>query len=1089
MGIVGFSISNAKSTKPLEEASAASTLTNGGYDTGEYQYYTGTYYDSIGDSAISAGGTTLITALKNKIQPSSAFGYANIWTFNETYDCYPSDYNGTDPLTGNAYPTTDNTSKRGKMWDMYSDKTWTSTSQRAGNVQSYVGGTYNREHSMPKSWFGGSDSNQPGTDPNHLFNTDGKVNGVRSNYAYGEVTSVKTNCYTMTSGCVGFGKLGTNSNGKTVFEPDDAYKGDLARAQMYMATAYYNWNLTQESNGATDCFTYSNSVSTMKDYYINLLTKWSENDPVSQKEIDRNNSVYSQQGNRNPFIDHPSWANKIWGGTAYTWGKSSEGVATISKTSASLVKGGNTTTISATSANGETINWSTSNSNIVSFNGSSSTTSSSGSNVTLKSGSTTGTATITASVTGSSVTKTCTVTVTDSAATATITLNKSSDSITVGGASSLTATTTGGSGSVTWTTSSSSIASLSTSSGSSVTVTGVAAGSATITASYSGKTATCTITVTSSGGGGSGDSYSISYTDLPTSYQTTSIDFTAASGIEFQAYNCANYSSKMQFKASSGYLQTTTSLSLDTVTINNRESNTLTVYGSNTAGSFSNAITGTSDVYDLSGYNYFKIARTSSGAAYCSSISITTSSGSTISLSLDKSSASIASGGTTSITATASGGTGSVTWTTSSSSVASLNTTTGTSVTVTGGSAGTATITASYSGQTATCTITVTAAAKTLSSITLNTTNVKTSFNVSETFTYSGLVVTANFSDSTSSTVTPTSVSSPDMSSAGTKTVTVSYTYSGTTKSATYDITVTSSGGSGGSSGTITITRDSFTGTSGYNWHDWEEDGVSGQAYIYATNADAMQFNGSKTGRTIFSSAPVDGHITNVSMTTASGTNRSWSLYCSTTAFSSSSTTSDGTQIGSAQTIDTTATDWDVSGSYTYFMLYLNATSASYISEIVITYESGGSSNPTAEASAWAETFVSKITCNATGSTAPTFASGYSWSQLATSYSSLSSDAKALFVAATYTVNGTTVTPGSGVNTNVANCVAKYDYIVHKYGTGTYSNFMNRTISNSSKIVMTAGLNDDGTNAMLTLFALMGVTGIIYFTLKKKKPQ
>ena len=1066
LSIVGFSVANTKSTHLTKEAEAAS-LTNNGYDSGEYKYYTGTYYDSIGDSAISAGGTTLITALKNKIQPSSAFGYANIWTFNETYDCYPSDYNGTDPLTGNAYPTTDNTSKRGKMWDMYSDKTWTSTSQRAGNVQSYVGGTYNREHSMPKSWFGGSDSNQPGTDPNHLFNTDGKVNGVRSNYAYGEVTSVKTNCYTMTSGCVGFGKLGTNSNGKTVFEPDDAYKGDFARAQMYMATAYYNWDLTQESNGATDCFTYSGGVSTMKDYYKNLLTKWSENDPVSQKEINRNNSVYSQQGNRNPFIDHPSWANKIWGGTPYTWGKSSEGVSTISKTSASLVKGGNTTTISATSANGETINWSTSNSSIVSFNGSSSTTSSSGSNVTLKSGSTTGTATITASVTGSSVTKTCTVTVTDSAPAATISLNKSSDSITVGGTSSLTATTTGGSGSVSWTTSSSSIASLNTSSGSSVTVTGVAAGTATITASYSGQTATCTITVTS-GGGGSGSSYTISYTDLPTTYQTTSIDFTAASGVDFQAYNCANYSSKMQFKASSGYLQTTTSLSLNTVTINNRESNTLTVYGSNTAGSFSNTITGTNDVYNLSGYHYFKIARTSSGAAYCSSISITTSSGSTATISLDKSAASIASGGSTTLTATASGGSGSVSWTTSSSSIASLNTNTGSSVTVTGGTAGSATITATYSGQTATCTITVTAAAKTLSSITLNTTNVKTSFNVNETFTYSGLVVTANFSDSTSSTVTPTSVSTPDMATAGNKTVTVSYTYSGTTKTASYSITVTASGGQTTSA---TFTAGTDTGTHTGATGDQGEDSVTKNGITMSTSNGALAASGQYR---IYTSATLtfscSNNITSI-IFTATGTRPVSALSTSTGTYTYNSNDYSGTWTGSATEV------------------VFTASSQVRFSPVEVTVENSGGSDATTEASTWAATFVSKITCNANGTSAPSFASGYSWSQLAISYSSLSSGAKALFVAATYSVNGTTVTPGSGVNENVANCVAKYDYIVRKYGTSTYNNFMNRTIANSSNIVVITGLNDSGTNVMLTLFALMGVTGIVYFGFKKKKHE
>ena len=119
------------------------------------------------------------------------------------------------------------------------------------------------------------------------------------------------------------------------------------------------------------------------------------------------------------------------------------------------------------------------------------------------------------------------------------------------------------------------------------------------------------------------EDYSVTYTDLPTSYQTSTSERTAASGIKYIAYNLANYSSKMQFKASGGYFQTTQAMTLKTVTINNRETNALTVYGSTNGSSFSNAITGTSDVYDLTGYSYVKIMKNGSGAAYCSSITLT----------------------------------------------------------------------------------------------------------------------------------------------------------------------------------------------------------------------------------------------------------------------------------------------------------------------------------------------------------------------------------------------------------------------------------------------------------------------------------
>ena len=141
--------------------------------------------------------------------------------------------------------------------------------------------------------------------------------------------------------------------------------------------------------------------------------------------------------------------------------------------------------------------------------------------------------------------------------------------------------------------------------------------------SYESLTCSLTVQVQRKNRDSSGEQdVDITYTDLPTTYQTGLEIYESATGIHFQAYNCANYSSKMQFRASGGYLQTTDALELVSITINNRESNTLTVYGSNTAGSFSTTITGTNDVYDLSGYSYFKIIRNASGAAYCSSITI-----------------------------------------------------------------------------------------------------------------------------------------------------------------------------------------------------------------------------------------------------------------------------------------------------------------------------------------------------------------------------------------------------------------------------------------------------------------------------------
>ena len=223
---------------------------------------------------------------------------------------------------------------------------------------------------------------------------------------------------------------------------------------------------------------------------------------------------------------------------------------------------------------------------------------------------------------GGKVSATINITVTPIAVTG-VSLDQSTASVKVGKTITLVASITPANATnknVTWTSSSTAIATVNNNG----VVSGVAAGTAniTVTTADGNKTATCAVTVTASSGE---EEYSITYTDLPSTYQTGNTVYTASSGIKFQAYNCAGgYSSKMQFKASGGYIQSTESLELQSLTIHDRESNTLTVYGSNTAGSFSTEITGTNDVYDLTGYSYFKVIRISSGAAYCSGITVVT---------------------------------------------------------------------------------------------------------------------------------------------------------------------------------------------------------------------------------------------------------------------------------------------------------------------------------------------------------------------------------------------------------------------------------------------------------------------------------
>ena len=314
------------------------------------------------------------------------------------------------------------------------------------------------------------------------------------------------------------------------------------------------------------------------------------------------------------------------------------------------------------------VSWSTSNSSVAAV-----------SSTGLVTGVAVGSATITATAkdeSGNDITDTITVTVNPIAVTG-VSLDSSSAIVKAGKTITLVATISPSNAtnkSVTWTSSDTSIATVSAG-----VVTGVAAGTATITVKTAdgNKTATCAVTVTNSAGL---DENSITYSDLPTSYQTSNTVYTASSGIKFQAYNCANYSSKMQFKASSGYLQNTEALDLYTITINDRESNSLTVYGSNTAGSFSTEITGVDDTYNLEGYNYFKVARTSSGAAYCSSISVVTGTPTPIDptgISLSPSSIELAPGGTKTVDVTYTPANANqnkeLTWTSSNTSVATVD--------------------------------------------------------------------------------------------------------------------------------------------------------------------------------------------------------------------------------------------------------------------------------------------------------------------------------------------------------------------------------------------------------------------------------
>ena len=228
-------------------------------------------------------GDELKVALHDIIKGHTSISYANIWT---------------------AFWSTDNKGNN-VVWDMYSDGAnytynYNSNDQCGEYVQE--GDCYNREHSWPQSWFSGNDQAIPSRDLHHVFPTDGFVNSQRSNFPFGEVSTAS---WTSQNGSkLGSCKTSLGYSG-TVFEPIDEYKGDFARALLYMSVRYYGEDSDWSTSGMTD-------KSNIKDWAISMLLNWNDNDPVSQKEIDRNNAVYGIQGNRNPFIDNSEYARMIW---------------------------------------------------------------------------------------------------------------------------------------------------------------------------------------------------------------------------------------------------------------------------------------------------------------------------------------------------------------------------------------------------------------------------------------------------------------------------------------------------------------------------------------------------------------------------------------------------------------------------------------------------------------------------------------------------------------------------------------------------------------------------------------------------------
>ena len=195
----------------------------------------------------------------------------------------------------------------GSVVDMYSENpngsdpyVFSNRKDQCGNYRK-ESDCFNREHLFPQSIF--NKRSPMRSDFFQVYPTDGMVNNRRGSLPFGEVAHAQ---WTSLNGS----KVGNNTTpgySGRVFEPIDEFKGDIARALLYFGTRYEDkiggWNHAMLSH---------DNHTAYANWFVKVLLKWHKMDPVSQHEKTRNEYGFKFQGNRNPYIDHPEFVEKIW---------------------------------------------------------------------------------------------------------------------------------------------------------------------------------------------------------------------------------------------------------------------------------------------------------------------------------------------------------------------------------------------------------------------------------------------------------------------------------------------------------------------------------------------------------------------------------------------------------------------------------------------------------------------------------------------------------------------------------------------------------------------------------------------------------
>lgn len=259
------------------------------------------YYSKVNTSSPSQLRCSLHATIKGHTAYPYSGGTTNTWTILEIAD--------EDPLNS------------GRILDVYRNRSYAKVTDRAGATST---NKYNREHTWPKSLGFSAETgnlglpNSPHTDTHMLYLSDANYNADRGNKPYGNCsgcTERVTEVYNGAGG--GSGVYPGNSNwfNGSVFQTWGKRKGDMARAVLYMAIRYEGGTHPTTGQNEPDLELTDNAslivATSSSPAYMGLLSTllaWHQADPPDAAEVERNEVIYSFQGNRNPFIDHPEWA-------------------------------------------------------------------------------------------------------------------------------------------------------------------------------------------------------------------------------------------------------------------------------------------------------------------------------------------------------------------------------------------------------------------------------------------------------------------------------------------------------------------------------------------------------------------------------------------------------------------------------------------------------------------------------------------------------------------------------------------------------------------------------------------------------------